>query len=86
MADRPTTGAASESSTARQAAASSACGASAHPSTLRLAATILCHAPLSIDHATAPAPPTPLVFRAAPPPSKRLYVRDSWRSVGTLSE
>eukprot|EP00969_Alexandrium_andersonii_P120270 5317093-Alexandrium_andersonii.AAC.1 len=42
--------------------------------------------PRSTDHATAPAPPHPLVLRAAPPPSKRAHAHDSSRSVGTISE
>eukprot|EP00969_Alexandrium_andersonii_P311341 13757466-Alexandrium_andersonii.AAC.1 len=35
---------------------------------------------------TAPAPPTPLVFRAAPPPSNRMYAKTSSRPVGAISE
>eukprot|EP00969_Alexandrium_andersonii_P022366 978774-Alexandrium_andersonii.AAC.1 len=70
-ADRPATGAASNNSTARPTAASSACGASSQFSTRRLAVPTLCHGPRSTDQITAPAPPTPLVFRVAPPPSKR---------------
>eukprot|EP00969_Alexandrium_andersonii_P066602 2936273-Alexandrium_andersonii.AAC.1 len=35
---------------------------------------------------TALAPPTPLVFRVAPPPSNRMHVQDSSRSVGAISE
>eukprot|EP00969_Alexandrium_andersonii_P106411 4694906-Alexandrium_andersonii.AAC.1 len=44
-ADRPATGAASKSSTARPTAASSACGASVLFSTRRLAVPILRHTP-----------------------------------------
>eukprot|EP00969_Alexandrium_andersonii_P212456 9381551-Alexandrium_andersonii.AAC.1 len=52
----------------------------------RLAVPILCHTPRSTDQMTAPAPPTPLVFRVGPPPSKRMYVHASSRSVGAISE
>eukprot|EP00975_Prorocentrum_lima_P024220 5097057-Prorocentrum_lima.AAC.1 len=73
MADRPETGAARSSSTARPTAASSAWGASKHSSTRLLAVPTLCHDPRSIVQMTAPAPPTPLDFRVAPPPSNRMY-------------
>eukprot|EP00969_Alexandrium_andersonii_P082577 3640298-Alexandrium_andersonii.AAC.1 len=59
-ADRPATGAASNSPTARPTAASSAWGASTQFSTRRLAVPILRDAPRSNDQITAPAPPTPL--------------------------
>eukprot|EP00969_Alexandrium_andersonii_P360385 15455223-Alexandrium_andersonii.AAC.1 len=47
------------SSTARPTAAGSACGASMQFSTRRLAVPTLRQFPRSIDHTTAPAPPTP---------------------------
>eukprot|EP00969_Alexandrium_andersonii_P222265 9816788-Alexandrium_andersonii.AAC.1 len=35
---------------------------------------------------TAPAPPTPWSLRAAPPPSNRMYVHGSPRSIGATSD
>eukprot|EP00969_Alexandrium_andersonii_P021504 940913-Alexandrium_andersonii.AAC.1 len=39
-----------------------------------------------MDRTTAPAPPTPRLLRAAPPPSKRMYAQESWRSTDRMAD